>query len=446
MPEPSLKEIQKEIKDFNLKNRKKAKLSLIKKFGGAKDDVIIPKEEFVEEHKNLIALLAKVAVEGSKQKKELNKILKKKPNKGGKLNDCPAGYTTYPLTCTNWKVFPAKTIGRLNVKETDEEIKNAFKKLGEGIMVVLNKDKEFFEDVGRGLLKIFNIPEELWVENVFKPIDNKLKDTIYSADWWRKTMSDPKTYIFLVSCALKIAAMGVCGPACAYAAENVKNIGYLVVDLVNGKNPDTEQIIDLFLGLIPEGGAFNNEHALHDLPAVLQLKKLAEGVHGMSDARRATLIGKNLFETGKMVKSGYEFIVGSKEGEEGEEGEEGKPSEQENKEEKPAEQGNKEAEKYEPVVNEDKNQIQLIKDYVEELNNAYTTKTDYEYEVDANALKAQIVSALQYFKDTKYLISVDLNKLKDKNLYNYFLTELKRIRSGGRRSKKSKDQKTIAKY
>jgi len=166
----------------------------------------------------------------------------------------------------------------------------------------------------------------------------------------------------------------------------------------------------------------------------------------MSDARRATLIGKNLFETGKMVKSGYEFIVGSKEGEEGEEGEEGKPSEQENKEEKPAEQGNKEAEKYEPVVNEDKNQIQLIKDYVEELNNAYTTKTDYEYEVDANALKAQIVSALQYFKDTKYLISVDLNKLKDKNLYNYFLTELKRIRSGGRRSKKSKDQKTIAKY
>ena len=74
MPEPSLKEIQKEIKAFNLKNKNESKIKLKKLFGGAKDDVIIPKEEFVEEHKNLIALLAKVAVEGSKQKKELNKI------------------------------------------------------------------------------------------------------------------------------------------------------------------------------------------------------------------------------------------------------------------------------------------------------------------------------------------------------------------------------------
>ena len=47
------------------------------------------KKDFVEEHKNLISLLAKVAVEGKKQEKELKKVLK-----GGKLNNCPKGFTT----------------------------------------------------------------------------------------------------------------------------------------------------------------------------------------------------------------------------------------------------------------------------------------------------------------------------------------------------------------
>ena len=39
---------------------------------------------------------------------------------------------------------------------------------------ILENDKKNLENAGRVLLKVFNVPEELWVEKVYKPINQKL--------------------------------------------------------------------------------------------------------------------------------------------------------------------------------------------------------------------------------------------------------------------------------
>jgi hypothetical protein len=415
---------------FNNLIKKNKKVKKVKK-GKGSDDIVIPKKEFISEHKNLVSLIAKLAVEGKKQKKELKNVIKSK--KGGKLNDCPSGFTTYPLTCTNWKT--GQTIGRVNVAETNKEIENTFKKLGDDILVVLNKEKEFYENVGRGLLHIFNIPEELWIENVYKPIDDKFKETIYNADWWKKTMSDPKTYICLISYALKLASVLGCGPGCAYAGENLKNIGYLIVDLSNGKNPSTEQVFELFMGLIPEAGAFHGEEGLKEeleKGVLSKLKTLSSQIEGISEARRASLVAKNLFEAGQGVKSAYEFAEGQFKTE---------APEVEDKKEVPEIENNKEAEK-DVIVQDSKDHINIIKKYSDDLNNLFDKKTngsmtEYEYTTDINGMVPQLLEELKFFKNGKYMPTVDLH-LKDTELKSKIVEEYKKIKTGG---KKVKDQK-----
>ena len=319
------------------KNKKVKKV----KNGKGSNDVVIPKKEFISEHKNLVSLIAKLASEGKKQKKELKNVIKNK--KGGKLTD-----------------------------------------------------------------------------------------------WWKKTMSDPKTYICLISYALKLASVLGCGPGCAYAGENLKNIGYLIVDLSNGKNPTTEQVFELFMGLIPEAGAFHGEKELHEeleKGVLSKLKTLSSQIEGISEARRASLVAKNLFEAGQGVKSAYEFVEGQFKTE--------APEVEDNKE-APEIENNKEAEK-EVMIEDSKDHINIIKKYSDDLNNLFDKKTngsmtDYEYITDINGMVPQLLEELKYFKNGKYSPIVDLH-LKDTELKTRIVNEYKKIKSGGRKSKKVKDQK-----
>lgn len=412
------------------------------KKGKGKDDIVMTKKDFVKEHKDLIALLAKVAVEGKKQEKELKKVLK-----GGKLNKCPKGFTTYPLTCTNWKTM--KTIGRVNVDATNEEIKNdPFIK---GIVKVwdnftdyerklLENDKKNLENAGRVLLKVFNVPEELWVEKVYKPINQKLKDTIYSGEWWKKTMSDPKTYIVLISTALKVAAFAGCGPGCAYYATQVENIGNMIVDLANGKNPSVESVANLLLGLIPEAGAYAGETAMEGglLGNANNIKKLLQGVEGMSDARRAALVARNLTDAAKEINGAYNQISGFL----------GIDNKGETNQPSSADNGTKEPTKKEPDVVVEPTQTQQIsksisdiKSDVENFNKLYDQKTantmaEYTYTTNINAMKPPFISKLRKFKDVKYFITADLQELKDNVLKQDVIDAYNKIKLGGKRSKK----------
>ena len=406
-----------------------------------KDDIVMTKKDFVEEHKDLISLLAKVAVEGKKQEKELKKVLK-----GGKLNKCPNGFTTYPLTCTNWKTF--KTIGRVDVDATNEEIKkDPFIK---GIVKVwdsftdyerkiLENDKKNLENAGRVLLKVFNVPEELWVEKVYKPINQKLKDTIYSGEWWKKTMSDPKTYIVLISAALKVAALAGCGPGCAYYATQVENIGNMIVDLANGKNPSVENVANLLLGLIPEAGAYAGETAMEGglLGNAKNIKKLLDGVEGMTDARRAALVARNLTDAAKEINGKYNMIKGLL----------GADNKEETGVPTIANEGDKtetkkEETKVEPSIMEQlSDKITDLKTDINSFNSLFDQKTtgmmaEYTYTTNINAMKPPFINKLRKFKDDKYNITVELQDLKDTILKNELIEANKKIKSGGKRSKK----------
>jgi hypothetical protein len=446
----SIAEHQKMTEEYNkkLQNKVFKKLDDLiakkknKRKGKGKDDIVMTKKDFVEEHKDLIALLAKVAVEGKKQEKELKKVLK-----GGKLNNCPKGFTTYPLTCTNWKTM--KTIGRVNVEATNEEIKNnpvikSIVKVWDNFTdyerKILENDKKNLENAGRVLLKVFNVPEELWVEKVYKPLNQKLKDTVFNEEWWRKTMSDPKTYIVLISTALKVASIAGCGPGCAYYATQVENIGNMIVDLANGKNPSVESVANLLIGLIPEAGAYAGETKMEGgiLNNVNNVKKLLQGVEGMSDARRASLVARNLADASKEINGAYNQITGFL----GinDKGETNQPSSADN--------GTKEPTKKEPdVVIEPTQTEQLsqsisdIKTDVENFNKLYDQKTantmaEYTYTTNINAMKLPFINKLRKFKDGKYLITVDLQGLKDNILKQEVIDEYKKIKSGGKRSKK----------
>jgi len=427
------KKVFKKLDDIIAKNKKKRK-------GKGKDDIVMKKKDFVEEHKDLIALLAKVAVEGKKQEKELKKVLK-----GGKLNKCPKGFTTYPLTCTNWKTL--KTIGRVDVDATNEEIKkDPFIK---GIVKVwdsftdyerkiLENDKKNLENAGRVLLKVFNVPEELWVEKVYKPINQKLKDTIYSGEWWKKTMSDPKTYIVLISAALKVAALAGCGPGCAYYATQVENIGNMIVDLANGKNPSVENVANLLLGLIPEAGAYAGETAMEGglLGNAKNIKKLLDGVEGMSDARRAALVARNLTDAAKEINGKINMITGLL----------GADDKGETKAPSSADTGAETKKEPDVVVEPTQTQqisqsISDVKSDVQNFNNLYDQKTagtmaEYTYTTNINAMKPALINKLRKFKDGKYLITVDLEGLKDHQLKRDIIDAYKKIKSGGKRSKK----------
>jgi hypothetical protein len=446
------------------------KLVPVKK-GGAKGDIIMKKKDFVEEHKNLISLLDKVGKEGKKQKKELKskvggaedlikhlvKLAKQHKNcrkckmikakKGGKLNDCPAGWTEYPLTCTDWKSFPAKTVGRVDIDATNKEIEDAFKKAGDEILDLANKTKDFFEDVGRDILKVFDIPEELWRSTVFDPLNKLVKDTILNEDWWKKTMSDPKTYICLVSYALMAASFMGCGPACSYVGVNLNNIGNMVVDLARGENPSNEQIANLFMGLIPEGGFYaNEEEAAKSI--FFSMKVLAGEIEGMSEARRAALIAKNLYDAGQGIKDGYKKAtelakdantegdkISNKTGQtpSGTRDETGAIISGDPNVAPTADQQQQQQKRTEDL----QGYIKEVKSYSDQLNALYDGGLSaYEYKTRTEALLPSIMDTLKAFKKlgVKYMITVEL-RLKDTELKSKILADYK-AQGSGRKSKK----------
>ena len=371
-----------------------------------------------------------------------------KAKKGGKLNDCPAGWTEYPLTCTDWKSFPAKTIGRVDIDATNKEIEDAFKKAGQEVLDIANKTKDFFEDVGRDILKVFDIPEELWRSSVYDPIYKAVKDTVLNEDWWKKTMSDPKTYICLVSYALMAASFAGCGPACMYVGVNLNNVGNMVVDLANGKNPSTEQIISLFLGLIPEAGFYpEEEEAAKSLMGMMKL--FAGEIEGISDARRAALIAKNLYEAGQGIKDGYDKAIeiakdANTEGDKinnktgqtpsGTKDEQGAIITNDPNVAPTAEQQQQQQKRTEDL----QGYIQEVKNYSDQLNKLFDGGLSaYEYKTRTEALLPSIMDTLKAFKKlgVKYGITVEL-RLKDTELKSKIVADYKALQGSGRKSKK----------
>jgi hypothetical protein len=242
--------------------------------------------------------------------------------KGGKLNDCPPGYKTYPLTCQKdlscnttcegsrdwfgncyaWNLRTRcegpSTIGRVDIAETNAEIrrgfekfgsdtKNAFEHVGREVKGAFEKfganTKEAFESIGNKIKNEFTNDQSI-LRKAFKP----LEDTIGNEEWWKKTMTDPDTYILLITTALDVAALaGV--PGAGIASKATKIIG----DLAQGRQVSLGDLADMALALVPtpkipaSQGIFN------------QVKSQLIGTAGMSAVEKAQLIGRNVAKATK---------------------------------------------------------------------------------------------------------------------------------------------------
>jgi hypothetical protein len=177
---------------------------------------------------------------------------------GGKLVDCPAGYKTYPLTCQKdlschtrcdgardlfgncyaWNLKTEcsgpDTIGRVDIAATNAEIEESFKKFG-------RDTKAAFEDIGKKIKESWDFSME-----DTKKAFQKLTDTIGNEKWWKDTMTNPDTYLLLVTLAFDAAsALGVPGAATASAATKI------IGKLAKGEKVSLTDLADLALAMIP---------------------------------------------------------------------------------------------------------------------------------------------------------------------------------------------------
>jgi len=218
--------------------------------------------------------------------------------------DCPPGYTNDGLTCRA-PIIPAETVGqdafgntrtkrstdqmviwkavrgkdvkgRVDVQGTMEEIeagmKEAFKAdgtlaklfdpekngVGEAFRKFGADTEQAFAFVGSEMLKAFD-PAQNGVGAAFEKLGQAMKDTLGNEDWWKKTMTDPDTYIFLLgmiaSAAATVLSAGTLGPAAFIALQALGPATKMIGDAAQGRPIEGMDIASLVMGLVPIPGA-----------------------------------------------------------------------------------------------------------------------------------------------------------------------------------------------
>lgn len=129
--------------------------------------------------------------------------------------------------------------------------------------------KEAFEDIGRKIEAGFVKAGQA----IYKEMENfgqLMIDTAGNEEWWKKTMSDPHTYVTIIGVIATIAAVALSGGALAPAAAGGMSVTTaaltaalsalgpclnMITDAAEGKVIDVTDIIALSLAIIPLGGS-----------------------------------------------------------------------------------------------------------------------------------------------------------------------------------------------
>jgi len=295
-------------------------------FGGKKKNkkvVVMPKADYIKEHKKLIKILDDAGKEGKKQKKELlsktggkdfskmtqqeleHEIVKTliefmkhgktRRLKGGflNLNQIRQAFESLGNKIKNEIVNPESKLRKAvkPIEDVGNKIANEFTNPNSKLRVLVKpieksfqkfgKDtKEAFEDIGRKIKNEFtNSNSDL--SKAFKP----LTDTVGNKEWWKKTLTSPETYILLITIALDVGAMaGVPGAGLASTATK------LLVDIAQGRQVSVADLTNLALSLIPTP-KIPGSKGIFDA-----VKNQLIGSNAMSAAQRAQLIGRNVVQ------------------------------------------------------------------------------------------------------------------------------------------------------
>ena len=225
---------------------------------------------------------------------------------GPGLEGCPPDYIDDGLTCrkriTCSKIIPAASIlkrrtlrathgkrleSSIDFKGTFEDLKNGmeagFKELGDelankfdpeknGVADAFRKfgnmTKEAFEDIGRKISDFFTKQVGPAMYKAMEDFGNAMASTVGNGDWWKNTMSDPKTYIFIIGTLATVAATVLSAglltaPAAGMTVSMAASITALsalgpcmnmIADAANGDEIDVLDIVGLTLSLVPLAG------------------------------------------------------------------------------------------------------------------------------------------------------------------------------------------------
>ena len=229
---------------------------------------------------------------------------------GFKLKPCPPGMNDWGLVCSSLSVSPLelpktftrdRTPRRLRTRKVESGIDfyGTIFDIEKGVQTLLEfLGPEFqakFDPEKNGiaaLFKRFNGDEnkvikfltaalEKTLTTLFNAneirtafinsVGQSLKETVGNGEWWKTTMSDPRTYIFIIGTLASIAAIvlsgglagigiGVAGAMSTEAAIAVVALNALgpimnmIADAVEGKPIDVVDVIGLGLAIIPMGG------------------------------------------------------------------------------------------------------------------------------------------------------------------------------------------------
>lgn len=198
---------------------------------------------------------------------------------------CPPGWTDMGLSCFttngspwawNWdsqqqSVVWRDRMSRIDWDKTGEDVRaglqvffsdhgplaTAFDPQLNGVAFAFKEfgvdTKEAFESLGKRLEKGLD-PTQNGIADAFKKFGDQMS-VLGDDDWWRETMSDPRTYIFLVGTIASVAAMFVTGGAAAAALGALGPSLNMIADAAEGKPINPLDIAGLALAIVPAGAA-----------------------------------------------------------------------------------------------------------------------------------------------------------------------------------------------
>ena len=208
----------------------------------------------------------------------------------GACRGCPPGYTDMGLSCftTNgswwagdWDsqqqtVIDRDRMGRVDWDQTGADIQKGLDEFfGEGGELerafdpeqngVAQAFREFGEDTEAAFQQLGEEIKQKFDESLaktkkdFEDFGDAFMATVGNDEWWRETMTNPRTYIFIIGSIASVAAMvlsgGTASPLIIAALGALGPSMNMIADAAEGKEIDPIDIAGLLLAVVPAGAS-----------------------------------------------------------------------------------------------------------------------------------------------------------------------------------------------
>ena len=171
------------------------------------------------------------------------------------LKDTEQNYSSGRDTLNTLNTATQKTIDALSTENLNKNFDPEQNGVANAIRNFPNDAAKQAFEVGEKLLNGLNNPTA--VINEIRKFGQTMMDTVGNDQWWRDTMSDPKTYILLLSVVVQVATVilteGVASPLAVAALAAIGPALDMLVDASKGKTIDVTDIVKMGLAMAGAG-------------------------------------------------------------------------------------------------------------------------------------------------------------------------------------------------